>query len=289
MDNNIESLIRIVSHKQRLPNTNMKWDILSPPYNLTYSKDNRTFFDFIYFIKNNHNNINICIILDELECITTFMDNNDAREFVNIIISENYKIESILYKIYDNNTLINIINNTDFVINYDLIFSYALRSTHFNVTIVNYIIHGDLIDFNNFNLYECISKIRDPSYYRVIDMLLTKGVDISKFPINDNNIVQILWNISLPNLKYFSNIKIMLNKYTMIILTLEYTKLEEFLKWCDPLNIVDCKISDDVQHLLDYAKRVQLLLDSGINLDKVLNLLFKAINNHCECDCLNFC
>jgi hypothetical protein len=290
MNYSIASLIAMTMQKQQFPDT--KWNILYTHYDLNDSKCNRSFFDLIYYIKNNHSDINICLILDDIRCITASMNNNDAQEFVNIIINENYKIESILKKIINNDTLINIINNIDFVINYDCIFSDTLCSTLYNITIINYIMHNNLVDFNNFDLYECTSNITDCNYYRVIDTLLTKGVDISKFPINNNNVVRILWFISLSNLKYFSHIKIALSKYIMIVLTLECSKLEEFLNYYDTQNIIydeNTNVDTNCAQFNSCVKRAQLLLDSGINLDKVLSLLFKAINNHCECDCLSYC
>lgn len=230
---------------------------------------------------NTNININVSDIFDIVYCINDTIDCDHAKQFVDIITEENYSIEKMLHKIYNSDAIINVVNAAHFImINYDQVFDRALNYNVDNRAIFEYIVSNNYIDYNGngFNYRD-----REFELYDFLDVLLTHGFDISNFPTDCLNVSTILDYISLSNIKYFSNVKIDFAQYISILMSLDSDKLKEFLRWFNTDNIVHRKSNNiRADGTID---RAQILIDNGINLKSMLNVIIDATNN-CECDCL---
>lgn len=281
----IGRLITMVRDKKNLPQIlserNFKININS--YHL-HNGQFQSFLDLIKIFKNNLHigtdiNINVCDILNRLGAVHSTIDNDQAKQLIDIITEENYDIEKILYKIYKSDAIINVVNACYYsMINYDIVFDNALVYNSDNRAIFEHIISNNYIDYNT-----CDYEDKDFYTYDLIDVLLSHGFDISKFPIDNTEIKSMLNCISLQNLKYFSCVKIDLSQYVAILISLEDDKLKEFTQHYNIENIVYPETNKNkTKKKID---RAQILMDSGINLKSILNVIVNGINN-CECDCL---
>lgn len=237
------------------------------------------FLDLIKIFKDDpYKNVNTCDIFDKLHIINCSIDNNLATRLVDTVVEENYDIEKILSKIYVTKSIVNVMNVVNFEINYDKVFTEALTYNSDNLAILKYIISNNCVDYNNFNYSEI-----EFDTACILDVLLTHGFDISKFPINSLNIDQMLHDISKQNIKYFSNIKMSLSQYISIMVSLSDDRLKEFSRSYNIDNIICSEPNNKVtKKVID---RVQILFDSGIDLRSILNVIMSALYD-CECDCL---
>jgi hypothetical protein len=244
-----------------------------------YPDQFQNFLDLIKIFKGNPRiNVATCNIFDKLCAITSEIDNNQARQLVDIIIEENYDIETILRKIYTSDSIVNIINATYFEINYDRVFDEALEHNSSNRAIFEHIISNNCVDYNKFNYYD-----KNIHTAHSLDVLLTHGFDILKFPIDNSNVNSMLYDISDQNLKYFSCVKMDLSQYILITISMSDNRLKEFLCWYNIDNIIYPEVNNKVRE--NKINRAQILIDSGVNLMCILDIVVNAIND-CNCDCL---
>jgi hypothetical protein len=213
--------------------------------------------------------IDICMMFDSLHSVYS-INNDQARELIEIVGKYNYNIDTILCKCISSDAIQNIVNNVDAIINYDYVYTRALLIYSYNAAIIEYIISNDFVDYNSFNYYD-----KNYRSYMFLDVLLTNGFDISKFPIYDTNIHNILYYISVPNIKYFSNIKLSLSDYILMPKTLSSDKLQEFIRCYNTTNIVHYKNANPNPNVL--KNMIHMLIDSGIDLKEALEIALGPI------------
>lgn len=203
---------------------------------------------------------------DKLCKVTGNISKSEAIKLVIIATEINYCIEKILCKFYVANSITEIISVTNFAINYDYVFVEALNKNTNNRAIFEHIVSNNYVNSNSFDYSKVPKKCIS---YDFLDVLLTHGFDIANYPIDSSMVYEILTYISPSNIKYFSNIKIELSAYIKIIRKLPYDKIKEFERYYNTDNIIIG--SEKSETNAEQSHRAQILINSGINLEPILN------------------
>jgi hypothetical protein len=217
-------------------------------------------------------NFNPTKFFDKLSQINGNISYSEAIRLVDVTTEINYCIEKILCKIYVANSITQIISVANFSINYDYLFTEALRNNANNRAIFEYVVSNNYVNCNLFNYCELSKKFMP---YDFLDVLLTHGFDIANYPIDSSCVYAILSYISLPNIKYFSNVKINVSQYVTIVKQMRYEKLKEFVRHYNTENIIHDNEKFDAQ-----SDRAQILIHSGINLETLLNVIMRRHGEH---------